>query len=49
VELRSCASASSSISHKRDHPGIAAREIALPGVADLPWEAISDFREHPGS
>ena len=32
-----------------DRQGQAALEIFLPNVAELPWEAISDFREHPGS
>ena len=32
-----------------EHPGLRALEIVVPGVANLPWEAISEFREHPGS
>jgi hypothetical protein len=32
-----------------DRQGQAALEIVLPNVAGLPWEAISEFREHPGS
>ncbi len=32
-----------------DRQGLAALEIVVPGVAGLPWEAIGEFREHPGS
>jgi hypothetical protein len=32
-----------------DRQGQAVLQVVLPDVAELPWAAISEFREHPGS
>jgi hypothetical protein len=32
-----------------DHPGLLALEVAVPGLDQLSWEAICEFREHAGN
>jgi hypothetical protein len=32
-----------------EHTGAEALAITVPNVGSLPWEAIAEFREHPGS
>jgi hypothetical protein len=32
-----------------DHPGLLSLQVAVPGIDQLPWESICEFREHAGS
>jgi hypothetical protein len=32
-----------------DHPGMLSLNVAVPGIEQLPWEAICEFRDHAGS